>query len=93
MDVVAKPIFGIVSNPNLRSGRPIIDGTTIRVMDVVALYKFKGRTPEQIAADYALTLTQVHAALAYYYAHQGDIDAELERERRAIEAARERSGG
>lgn len=69
----------------------MIEGTNLRVMDVVALYKFKHRSPEEIAGDYVLTLAQVHAALAYYYAHQDDIDSDLEHERRLIESARERA--
>ena len=49
MDAVVLPITGIVSDPKIRSGRPIIEGTTLRVMDVAALYKYQARTPEQIA--------------------------------------------
>ena len=38
----------------------------------------QGKTPEQILIEYPdLNLAQVHAALAYYYDHQGEIEAEL----------------
>ncbi|PYT08317.1 MAG: hypothetical protein DMF60_05005, partial [Acidobacteria bacterium] len=39
-----------------------------------------------------LSLAQIHAALAYYYDHQGELDAEIERRRReGDELAREAS--
>ena len=37
--------------------------------------------PEEIAAQYGhLTLAQVHAALAYYYANRQEIEADLSNE-------------
>jgi hypothetical protein len=42
-----------------------------------------GEAPEEIARDYGhLSLTQVHAALAYYYANEAEINADLEVEER-----------
>jgi len=32
-----------------------------------------------------LTLSQIHAALAYYYDHKAEIDAQIEREREEFE--------
>ncbi|MBK9124211.1 MAG: DUF433 domain-containing protein [Chloroflexi bacterium] len=93
MNDVNIPIFGIVTNPSVRSGRPIVEGTTIRVMDIVALYRFKARTPDDIASDYGLSLAQVHTALAYYFANRSKVDADLEAERHAIETARGVAGG
>ena len=38
-----------------------------------------GLIPEEIARKFGhLSLAQVHAALAYYHANQGEIDADLE---------------
>jgi uncharacterized protein (DUF433 family) len=67
----------IVSNPKIRGGLPIIEGTTIRVSDVAALSEYKGYSVEEIAVNYTLSLSQVYAALTYYHAHKSDIDAEL----------------
>jgi uncharacterized protein (DUF433 family) len=36
MDVIALPIEGIVSNPKIRGGKPIIDGNGLRVQDIAA---------------------------------------------------------
>lgn len=70
-------IEAIISDPKLRGGRPIIAGTTLRVSDVAAYHTFGGLTPEDLAVQFRLTLGQIHAALAYYYMHQDEIDAEI----------------
>jgi uncharacterized protein (DUF433 family) len=75
----------IVSNPQVRGGRPCIAGTGLRVSDVVLAHLFHDQTPDEIAAGYAVSLASVHAALAYYYEHKDDIDADL---RQQIEKAR-----
>jgi len=46
-----------------------------------------GLIPEEIMRKVGhLSLAQVHAALAYYYANQVEIDADLEAETRETEA-------
>jgi uncharacterized protein (DUF433 family) len=59
------------------SGRPCIAGTRVRVMDIVAARK--AGVPEAELTDYfssrTLSLGEIHAALAYYYDHQEEIDA------------------
>ncbi len=55
--------------------RPCIDGTRVRVVNIVSLQK-EGCTPEQMLEEYPdLDLAQVHAALTYYYDHPKEIDA------------------
>ena len=71
---VIHPIETIISDPAIRSGQPIIAGTGVRVVDLVASYLFRGLNAEELAVNYALDLGQVHAALAYYYQHKTDID-------------------
>jgi uncharacterized protein (DUF433 family) len=62
------------------SGRPVIAGTGTSVRRIVALYQ-QGYSVDDIVLDKSyLTLAQVHAALAYYYANQATIDADLEAE-------------
>ncbi|MEB3886793.1 DUF433 domain-containing protein [Lyngbya sp. CCY1209] len=64
----------ITSNPDIQGGRPIISGTGTSVQRIVALYK-QGYGADEIVADKDyLTLAQVDAALAYYYANQRVID-------------------
>ncbi len=77
----------IYRNPEVRGGRPCIVGTSLRVLDIVSAMRWNGRSPEQMADDYQITLGQVHAALAYYYCNQIEIDADIrasERKSKAI---------
>jgi uncharacterized protein (DUF433 family) len=56
------------------SGHPRVAGTRIRVSNVV-LWAEQGRSPDEIVAAYPqLTLADVHAALAFYFDHQSEID-------------------
>jgi uncharacterized protein (DUF433 family) len=58
-------------------GRARVEGTRIRVHNVVSLHK-EGASDEKIREAYpALTPAQIHAALAYYYDNSEEIDAEL----------------
>ncbi len=76
----------IVSNPNLRGGRPCIAGTGVRVTDVAMVMLFHDQNPGEIAVWFGLSLAQVHAALAYYYDHKAELDEDI---RQQIATARE----
>jgi uncharacterized protein (DUF433 family) len=70
----------ITTSPDIQGGRPIIAGTGTSVRRIVALYK-QGHSTDEIVADKDyLTLAQVHAALAYYYANQQVIEQDLAEE-------------
>jgi hypothetical protein len=46
-------------------------------------------TPEEMHEQYPhLSLGQIHAALSYYYEHQSEIDAEIERGIQMVEELR-----
>ena len=75
----------ISRRPDIRGGRPCIAGTGVSVSRITPWYKM-GFIPEEIAHKIGhLSLAQVHAALAYYHANQGEIDADIEREARETE--------
>ena len=80
----------IYRNPDVRGGRPCIVGTGLRVMDIVSAMRWNGRSPEQMADDYQITLGQVHAALAYYYCNQAEMDADIRESERKSEAIAEK---
>jgi predicted nucleotidyltransferase/uncharacterized protein (DUF433 family) len=67
----------IVSNPDVRGGRPVIAGTGATVADVAAAMIVRKQNSDEIATRFNLDLAQVYAALAYYYAHKEEIDADL----------------
>jgi uncharacterized protein (DUF433 family) len=74
-------------------GRAWIDDTNVKVIEVVLDKLGYGMSPEQIHAEYPdLSLAQIHAALAYYYDHQADFDAEIERQRKEYETLRAQNG-
>jgi len=74
------PIDTILSDPGKRGGQPIIAGTNIRVSDLVASHLYRGQSPDELAVNFALSLGQVYAALAYYYDHKAAMDETMREE-------------
>lgn len=72
----------ISRDTDLHYGSPCIDGTRVRVADVVVERRFGKKAPEDIADKYDLTPAQVFCALAYYHERRDGIDAEIEYESR-----------
>jgi uncharacterized protein (DUF433 family) len=71
----------IVSTPDTCGGKPRINGTRIRVKDVVLWHERMGMTPEEIVSEWPhLKLGDVYAALAYYDDNRQHIDAEMKAE-------------
>lgn len=92
-NVTVLSIDTIVSDPGIRGGRPIIAGTTLRVQDVAAHHIFHHYTPDELAHQLQISLAQVHAALAYYYAHRDEIDAQIREDDRLIQEAKDKGLG
>ncbi len=58
-----------------------------RVAMIVADYLWRGWSAEEIVRQYSyLTLAETHAALAYYFDHREEIEAELAAEYRESKA-------
>jgi hypothetical protein len=48
-----------------------------------------GWSPEEMHRQHShLSMAQIHAALAYYYEHQDEVDADIERRNRYVEELR-----
>lgn len=57
-----------------------IAGTRSRVIDVVIDRNEFGYSPEETCRQHPhLTLAQIHSALAYYFDHKEELEAEIER--------------
>ena len=69
---------GIIVRPGMRSGRPCLEGTSLRVTDIAKMRKYWDMNADEIASHYAIRRSQVDAALAYYVAHRQAIDADME---------------
>src|SRR5580693_10673241 len=79
----------IVSTPGTCGGRPRIDGHRITVEDVAIWHERMGMSPDEIVSTYpTITLSDVHAALAYYYEHRERIDADIREGEEAVEKLR-----
>lgn len=64
-----------------------IDNTKVKVIEVVIDKLAHGSSAEEIHFQYPhLSLAQVHAALAYYYDHQTELDTEIQRRWQEVSA-------
>lgn len=62
---------------------PRVAGTRFRVSEIVIMHLRNQPSIEWIVENYdeVLDHAKIHAALAYYYQHQAEIDAEIDGER------------
>jgi uncharacterized protein (DUF433 family) len=75
----------------VRGGKPCIVGTRLAVSDIALLHLRLGQSLEQIAGHYDVPLAALHAAMAYYYDHQAEIDQAMQQQDEAFQALREAS--
>ena len=74
-----------------REGAYRISGTRVSLDSVVYAF-LRGASPESIAQSFpALTLEEVYGAIAFYLAHQSEIDAYLQEGERQFEALRQQA--
>ena len=75
--------------PGVAGGKPRIAGHRITVQNIVIWHERMGKVPDEIAAEYDLTLADVYAALAYYFDHRAEIDRDIQESEAFIEALRQ----
>src|SRR5262245_32240137 len=81
---VIREYIGI--RPGYCGGKPHILGHRIKVKHVAVWHERMGMSPNEIVEGHpTITLAQVHAALAYYYDHRAEIEAEIAEEERLYE--------
>ena len=83
----------IATNPQIRSGRPYIWGTTLTVADIVTAKIYQLLDADGIADYFEISLQQVHAALAYYYEHKAEIEQDIKNRRELADEMREKRVG
>ncbi len=72
---------------------PYITGTTMKVVELVEAQRAYGWSPEEIHMQHRyLSMSQIHAALAYYWDHQPELDADLESRFQHAEKLRREAG-
>lgn len=58
---------------------PIVQGTTMKVIEIVMAQIAHGWTPEEIYINHRyLSMSQIHSALAYYWDHKLELDAAID---------------
>jgi len=77
MQTTIQSINSITTNPSVRNGRPCIVGTSIEVSVIVTEKIMNALEPDEIATDYDLSLSEVYAALAYYYENKQKVDESI----------------
>lgn len=81
-------IAHVVKTPGVCGGRARIEGTRLTVESIVTDVLGDGLSVQDVLDGYQhpnLTPAKVHAALAYYYDHQAEIDAEIRAVRQMTE--------
>ena len=75
--------------PGVSGGKPRIAGHRITVQNIVIWHERIGKSADEIAAEHGLALSDVYAALAYYYDHQVEIDRDIEQSKEFVRALKE----
>ncbi len=64
--------------PGICGGKPRISGHRIKVQHIAIWHERLGMTVDEIVAEYPeLTHAEVYAALAYYWDHRDQVDADI----------------
>lgn len=59
---------------------PLIAGTTMKVVELVLAQRAHGWSPEELHFQFPfLGMSQIHAALTYFWDHQEEIEADIRR--------------
>ena len=78
----------IERTPGVVGGKPRIAGHRITVQDIAIWHQQMGKSVEEICSEYGLGLSDVHAALAYYFDHQDEIDRSIKESDAFVSALR-----
>jgi uncharacterized protein (DUF433 family) len=84
--IAAEPIIHIRLDSK---GVAWIDDTNVKVVEVILEHLARGSSPEEIHFQHPhLSLAQIHSAFAYYFDHRAELDTEIERRNREVDALR-----
>ena len=71
----------IVRRPGVVGGRPRIEGTRLPVWQIANLWQMGENVADLLEAYPHLNPAALHSALAYYWDHKDEVDAEIEENR------------
>lgn len=89
---IVDPRHPLISRkPGVCGGKACIDGHRVRVLDIVWWHDRLGLSADEIVHKIpSISATQVHAAMAYYFEHVGEVNDEMHGEVEVVRAAMER---
>ena len=72
---------------------PFLTGTTMKVVELVMAHQADGWRPQELHFQHPyLSMSQIHAALAYYWDHKAEVDGDIDQRRRYAQQARAEAG-
>jgi uncharacterized protein (DUF433 family) len=88
------PVSELLSHITLdKDGVARVDETTVKVVEIALDHLAYGWTADAIQEQFPhLSLAQIHAALAYFYDHQAEFEAEIRKMEREISQWRQELG-
>ena len=78
-------------DPAIVGGKPHIKGHRITVQNIVIWHERMGRSADEIAGEYNLSLADIYAALSYYFDHQAEVNGSIRESETLIKEMRKRS--
>jgi uncharacterized protein (DUF433 family) len=77
--------------PGVAGGKPRIAGHRITVQDIAIWHERLGRSADEIASEYEISLVDIYAALAYYFANREEIDTAIRKDDAFVEALKQKT--
>lgn len=72
---------------------PIIEGTSMKIVELITSVKAYAWSPEELLQNYPhLSLGKIYSALAYYWDHKQEIDADIERREQYAQRLQQEAG-
>lgn len=72
---------------------PVIAETTMKVLELVLEKTAYGWSPEELHFQHPyLTMSQIHSALAYYWDHADELNADIERRLQFVDQVQRATG-
>ena len=65
----------VINHIEMRDGRGYVRGTNKKAEMIARMYLNADYTIEEVMEQYNVTAAEVHAAVAYYYDNQAELDA------------------
>ena len=81
----------IVETPGICGGKPRINGHRITVQNIAVWHDRLGWSADEIASEYDLDLSDIYAALSYYFANREEIDDSIEAGEAFVETLRQKT--